>query len=171
MASARSSSRVRGERGVDQDDGVEEVGGAVRGSRPARSRRPARRAVTHTSGVSASASTAPCRLASRSPRLEPERQDGPADRVHLTGEGVGVDDVRVGGLGHGLVPLVVRVIVSGDVRERRVDGCVRLVDGHLAPIQHGRPSRQTSAMRWARVSIRSTGSVSTAAFTAATRLP
>ena len=31
----------------------------------------------------------------------PEGQHSPPDRAHLTGEGVRVDDVRVGRLGHG----------------------------------------------------------------------
>ena len=57
-----------------------------------------------------------------------------------------------------------------DVGERRLDGGVRLVDGHLDPFNTA-SNRQTSAMRWARVSIRSTGSDSTAAFTETTRLP
>ena len=138
------------------------------GRRPARSRRPGETAVTQTSGVSASESTAPWRLAIRSPRLDPS-----ASTARRIGR---ISPVRVSAsMMYGLGVSVTSALTfpgdrQRDVRERRVDGGIRLVDGHLGPFNTV-SKRQTSAIRWARVSIRSTGSVSTAAFTDATRLP
>ena len=88
--------------------------------------------MTQTSGVSAIALTAPWRVGHPLAEVGAQRQHRPTDRAHLAGQRVGVDDVRVGGLSHAW-PSRLPGDRQRDVRERRVDGGIRLVDRDPRP--------------------------------------
>jgi hypothetical protein len=102
----------RGECGVGHHDGVEEQVRPVRGVDRLGlvDRRDARD--PHVRGVGQRAHR-PLEVVHPLAEVGPQRDHGPADRAHLARQRVGVDDVRVGGLGHGWPSWVfARVIVS-----------------------------------------------------------